>query len=245
MDTDGFLLNFEARFSKKQQITPSSRFCLFGPRRQFYDPCPDIAGMASPKKLLLLNLAATQLPENGHECYLEVGVYQGKSLIAALINNRNRIAVGCDNFSEFDDSSGSNLNALNSNLARHGMQHQVRFYNESFQSLFQRWEADGLPPIGAYFYDGAHDELSQYEALRQAEPLLSDNALVIVDDWRHAEDSGSFAETGSRRAITESQNEWVIRYVLPARRNGDVALWWNGVAVLTFHRRTSTQSHSV
>lgn len=67
---------------------------------------------------------------------MEVGVYQGKSLIAALTNNRNRIAVGCDNFSEFDDSAGSNQNALISNLARHGMQHQVRFYNESFQSLY-------------------------------------------------------------------------------------------------------------
>lgn len=32
------------------------------------DLCPDVAGMASLKKLKLLNLAAACLPENGKEC---------------------------------------------------------------------------------------------------------------------------------------------------------------------------------
>lgn len=193
--------------------------------------------MASPKKLQLLNLAVAQLPEDGRECYLEVGTYQGKSLIAALMNNRNRFAVACDDFSEFDD--GSTSTTLESNLRRYRMLNRVRFYNESFQSLFQRWNAEQLPPIGVYFYDGAHDELSQYEALRKAEPLFADSALVIVDDWRHASDSGSYAEIGTKRAISESPNDWSTRYVLPARRNGDLGLWWNGVAVLTFKRRIS------
>jgi hypothetical protein len=91
-------------------------------------------------------------------------------------------------------------------------------------------------PIGLYFYDGAHDEDSQYEGIRQAEPLLAGKALVIVDDWRFAEDSRSYAQRGTQRAIAESANEWQLLYELPARFNGDRALWWNGVAVLAFRR---------
>ena len=87
-----------------------------------------------------------------------------------------------------------------------------------------------------YFYDGAHDELSQYTAIKKIEPILSDEAIVIIDDWRHAQDSSSYAEAGTKRAIMESNFHWDIRWELPARHNGDVDMWWNGVAVLTFRR---------
>ncbi len=84
--------------------------------------------------------------------------------------------------------------------------------------------------------DGAHDEESQFLGVRMAEDLLADNAVVIVDDWRHAKDSESYAEAGTKRAISDSPNEWSIRHVLPARYNGDLELWWNGVGVLRFKR---------
>src|SRR5258708_6387068 len=48
------------------------------------DPCPDVVGMTSPRKSRLLNLAVGFLCGTP-ECYAEIGTYQGKSLIAALV----------------------------------------------------------------------------------------------------------------------------------------------------------------
>ena len=88
-----------------------------------------------------------------------------------------------------------------------------------------------LHPIGLYFYDGAHDFESQYQAIKLGEPLFSNEALVIVDDWRFAPDSQSYAKEGTLRAVAESNRAWTLLYELPARFNGDQAMWWNGVAV--------------
>jgi len=201
------------------------------------DPCPDVLGMASIKKLQLLNRAAGCLPCDGSECYLEVGTFQGKSLIAALVGNPSVSAVACDNFALFDDPRlPQNAAALQRNLTRYGLAGRVQFFECDFKDLLATWHLRQLPAAGVYFYDGAHDEESQYLGIRLAEEVLADNAVVIIDDWRYAEDSHSFAEAGTKKAIGKSINEWSIKHILPARYNGDREQWWNGVAVLSFRR---------
>lgn len=201
------------------------------------DPCPDVAGMASIKKLKLLNLAVSCLVKHGNECYLEVGSFQGKSLIGALLGNSHAHAVACDNFSLFDDpNSPKNLDILKQNLARYRLSERVQFFDCDFRELLAEWNVRQLPRVGVYFYDGAHDEESQFVGVRMVEDILADNAVVIVDDWRHAEDSQSYAEAGTKRAISASPNEWSITHVLPARYNGDLEQWWNGMGVLRFKR---------
>jgi predicted O-methyltransferase YrrM len=204
------------------------------------DPCPDVFGMASPKKLHLLHKAVELLPANGEECYLEIGTFQGKSLIGALQGNPGRRAVACDNFSLFDDPvAPRNQQLLKANLARHCLTEQVHLFDCDFRDLLGRWRQEGLPPIGVYFFDGPHDELSQYQGIRLAEDLLADEAIVVVDDWRLAADSESYAEAGTKRAIEESAHHWTIEHILPARYNGDKEQWWNGLAVLSFQAQRS------
>ena len=100
------------------------------------DPCPDVAGMASIKKLKLLNLAARCLPKNSRECYLEVGSFQGKSLVAALIGNSHVHAVACDNFTLFDDpNSPRNFDILKQNLARYQLSERVQFFDCDFREV--------------------------------------------------------------------------------------------------------------
>ena len=204
------------------------------------DPCRDIVGMASPKKLHLLRKAVSFLSLTPSECYLEVGTYQGKSLVAALVDNPDRYAIACDNFSLFDEAlAPKNKATLERNLQRYGLSSRVRFFDCDFRDLLPRWRTEGLPPVGVYFYDGAHDEVSQYLAIRLAEDVLADEAVVIIDDWRYAPDSQSFAEAGTRRALADSSHQWKVEHILPARYNGDLDQWWNGVAVLSFQRRTT------
>jgi hypothetical protein len=237
MNTSAFLQDVEPLTKRRARFLLLRKYLRRLRLLRDADPCPDVAGMTCERKLRLLNRAVSFLPEDRAECYLEVGSYQGKSLISALLRCPGRFAVACDNFSLFDDPvSPRNKAALLNNLSRYQLSDQVRFFDCDFRELLANWRREGLPSVGVYFYDGAHDEESQYLGIRLAEPLLADQALVIVDDWRYAEDSRSFAEKGTKRAIEESPNRWRIEHVLPARYNGDPDQWWNGLAVLTFQR---------
>lgn len=193
------------------------------------DSCPDVDGKLSLKKQQLLNLAFRFLDPG--EAYFEVGTYQGKSLISAMIDNPPRPVFACDNFSQFDDNS---FETLHNNLAKHGLSGNVTFFNCDFLEAYAPSKL--TLPIGLYFYDGAHDYQSQYDAIVRAEPFLANEALVLVDDWRYDFDSGSFAKEATLKAIDESRANWELLYELPARFNGDRAMWWNGVGVLSFRR---------
>ncbi|MBI2422028.1 MAG: class I SAM-dependent methyltransferase [Candidatus Hydrogenedentes bacterium] len=198
------------------------------------DLCPDMPGMLSIRKQRLLNLSFSLIPEG--QAYFEVGTYMGKSLISAMIHNPVRTVYAAGNFSEFDDNS---LETLQENLSRYGMLHRVQFLNADFQKSYT---PEFLrEPIGLYFYDGAHDLESQYLGIKRVEPYLADEALIFVDDWRHGPDSLSHAKSGTLQAMPESTHQWKLLYELPARYNGDLGMWWNGVGVLSFQREAPMQ----
>lgn len=221
-----FVYTFEHYFPKEQHGHVSA---LFEDKfiRGFYDPCFDVAGMTSVKKQFLLKMAFAAIDDG--ECYFEIGTYQGKSLISAVKDNPLRPTYACDNFSEFSETNS--FERLRANLQKYDLSEKIRVFDSDFRLIMTQ---NHIPyPIGCYFYDGAHDMESQYQAIRMAEPLLSDHALVIVDDWRFAPDSQSYAKEGTLQAISESKRIWNQLYELPARFNGDHAMWWNGVAVFT------------
>jgi hypothetical protein len=230
MDIRNFCLIFELYFPRNEvqniSIHLEDKFT-----RSFFDPCFFIDGMTSIKKQKLLNIAFSCLTDS--ECYLEIGTYQGKSLVSAMINNVERKVYACDNFSEFTATNSMQL--LNSNLEFYKLKNKVTFFNADFRNVLNKEKIE--LPVGLYFYDGAHDMDSQYIAIKTVESLLSDEALVIVDDWRFAPDSQSYAKLGTGKAISESSHTWKMLYELPARYNGDHAMWWNGVGVFSFNRQ--------
>lgn len=241
MNAQEFTKRFEAAFPPSYREKPTRRYEWHIPRPgflkkygvksfYFFDRPRGVNGLVSIKKGRLLNLAYSCLgPEEG---YFEAGAWEGKSLIFAMLNNPLRPTFACDDYSEKYTKIAGPLQRLQRNLKRYRLDQHVRFFNEPFQEVVKK-----IPgPIGLYFYDAAHDEQSQYLGIKLAEPLLGDQALVVVDDWRVASDSNSGAKAGTERAIEESTNKWVLLYDLPARFNTDRAMWWNGLAVYSFKR---------
>jgi predicted O-methyltransferase YrrM len=226
MHTEQFARDFNRYFPPKDLERVSTHFedaCT----RSFFDPCFDVEGMTSIKKQLLLKLAVSCL-EPG-ECYYEVGSYQGKSLVSALHAAPGVAAYACDNFAEFQDTNS--LERLETSLEKYGLRERVTIFNSDFRRVTDREHI--RHPVGVYFYDGAHDYQSQFDGIQLAEPLLAPRALVIVDDWRLAADSQSYARMGTHDAIRQSPRAWTQLYELPARYNGDQGMWWNGVGVFS------------
>lgn len=227
MNTGLFKSLFEYHFPPKErdQPTPVLEQAF---TRSFFDPCFLVRGMTAPKNQTMMRLAFSCLPES--ECYLEIGVFEGKMLISILLSGIRRKVYACDNFCEFTPDKTGSAQQLEHNLRGYGVADRVRFYNADFRDIMDR--AHVPEPVGLYYYDAMHTAEMQYEGIRLAEPLLADEALVVVDDYDWPE-----AQEGTRRAISESAHSWETLYELHSQGESNLAMWWNGIGVFRFERR--------
>ncbi len=142
--------------------------------RRFAPVANEVENLARENNLALLNLAASCL--DGDEAYVEIGVFHGASLVAAMLGNEEKRFVGIDSFA-FRDAS---LEKVEANLAHYGLARPELLVGDAFE-LLPAGALDGTQ-VGVWYYDAAHSYEAQLEGLRIAEPLLVPGALVIVDD---------------------------------------------------------------
>jgi hypothetical protein len=155
---------------------------------------------------------------DSEHAFVNVGVWHGFSLLAAMAGNDDKVCVGVDNFSELGGPRDEFLRRfLNRRSPRH------RFYNQDYEDFF----AAGLDrPVGAYFYDGAHAYEHQYRGLMAAEPLYVDDAVIVVDDinWQAPREATlQFAE--------DSRLDWTLVIDQTTASDSHPTLW-NGTMVL-------------
>lgn len=190
-----------------------------GPRgRRFAHVLGEVPGLARENNLALLNLAASLLSEG--ESYVEVGAYNGTSLIAAMLGNASDF-VAVDDFS-FRDASREQLLA---NLRRFGLDGVTILEGDAFALL--PGGALGARRVGVYYYDAAHSYEAQLEGLRIVEPFLAERALLIVDDtdWKQV--------AAAMRDYLAAQPQARLLFSIPGREKG-LPAWWEGVQVLAW-----------
>jgi predicted O-methyltransferase YrrM len=187
--------------------------------RRFQPVAEDVENLARENNLALLNLAAACLERD--EAYVEIGVFHGASLIAAMLGNEGKRFVGVDSFA-FRDAS---LEKVHANLARFGLTLPEIVVGDAFELV----PAGALRdvPIGIWYYDAAHSYEAHLHGLRIAEPLLVPGAFVIVDDtdWddvARAMDDYLAEQPRARRVLT-----------LDGKSRGSPQ-WWEGMQVLVW-----------
>jgi hypothetical protein len=191
----------------------------------------DVAGHSTPAELAVLNLAARLLPAG--EAYLEVGTLKGRSMAGTLVDAPDRTFLAVESFREFGMLASASRAELLSNLSRYGAGHRLLLREGDCFAVLAR--PDAVPePVGVYFYDGAHTGLAHYLALGVAEPLLADEALVLIDD-----SSYPMVEAATRRYLSRHPGWTVLRDI---RAEGDHdPRWANGLLVLAFHRSAASR----
>jgi predicted O-methyltransferase YrrM len=186
----------------------------------------EVAGMTTARQVAVLNLAARLLPPD--ECYLEVGTFKGRSICGATRGVEGGCFVAIENFVEFGMSGREARAELEANLSRHCAGKDVRVVEgDAFAVLRSGHAVDR--PVGVYFYDGEHTGLSHYLALGVVEPLLADEALVLVDDatW-------PLVQRAHARFLATHPG-WTVVRRWDARVNDDPE-WANGLHALRFSR---------
>lgn len=186
----------------------------------------EIAGYTGPNELAVLNVAAGELPAG--EAYLEVGTFKGRSLVAAVQGNETKRCYAIENFLEFGMTGQEARAELEDNLVRYAHDADVHLLEgDAFELLARPGTVDR--PVGVYFYDGEHTLLSHYLALAVVEPLLADEALVLVDDasWPVVQ--------RAHRIFLRRHRGWRIEATWDAR-HADDPRWSNGLHALVFRR---------
>jgi len=212
MNADRFLHELPALF----EDYPRSEHPL---DRRFAPIVEKVENLAAENVLALLNLAASCLGTD--EAYVEVGVFHGASLIAAMLGNEDKRFVGIDSFA-FRDAS---LEKVERNLEHFGLSRPELLVGDAFELV--PTGALGDTRIGLWYYDAAHDYESQLRGLRIAESLLTPGALVVVDDtdWEQvarAMDDYVAAQPRARRILT-----------IDGKERG-FPQWWEGMQVLVW-----------
>ena len=212
MDSDRFLAELPRLFDDY----PHSEH----PRdRRFAPIADDVENLARENNLALLNLAASCLGPG--EAYVEIGVFHGASLIAAMLGNAGKRFVGIDSFG-FRDAS---LEKVEANLAHYGLEVPEILVGDAFELIPAG--ALGDTAIGVWYYDAAHSYEAQLEGLRIAEPVLAAGALLIVDDtdWEdvdRAMEAYLAEQPRARRILT-----------IDGKTRG-APQWWEGMQVLVW-----------
>jgi predicted O-methyltransferase YrrM len=219
MDTERFLETLPTSFNGdiRHGVPADPRFTSL---------TESVAGFTTAAELAVLNAAARSLPEG--ESYLEVGTFKGRSLLAALLDAPDRQFIAIENFLEFGMVGQAARDELDANLAKEAPGHRVMLVDgDCFKVLH-----DGVVSprsVGVYFYDGAHTGVAHWLALAVVEPLLADEALVLVDDA-----SWPMVRAATHRYV-DNRDGWQVLLDLPAAQQDD-PVWANGLLMLQFRR---------
>ena len=150
----------------------------------------------------------------------------GPGAVQATFFNFSRLAV------EFGMAGELARRELMTNLETHAGEADVTLLEgDCFKLMVRPGALDR--PVGVYFYDGEHTLLSHYLALAAVEPLLADEALVLIDDasWPVVQKA--------HRLFLKQHPGWEIVEQWDAA-HADDPRWANGLHALTFRRRPGT-----
>jgi predicted O-methyltransferase YrrM len=185
----------------------------------FDDVLGAIHCMSRPRVYAVLNACVSAMDPG--ELYVEVGTYQGGSLISALRGNETH-AVGVDSFGEFQTTNS--LERTTKNFETFGVLDRVSLHNMGFQEYFAHCPAD--LHIQVYYYDGAHDYETQLAGMEAGWSHLRTGSIILVDDFLYPE-----VNRAINQFIANHVNEIKILVAIDSMNDVD-AVWWNGVIAL-------------
>jgi predicted O-methyltransferase YrrM len=177
-----------------------------------------------------------QLKVNADHVYLEVGVFQGLTLLStALALQEKGDAFGIDNFAFFDPE-GKNKTIVEDRRSQLQLSNAHLINSDYEDALHFLKEYVGDRKVGLYFVDGPHDYRSQLVCLLLARDHLAPGAVIVVDDSNYRfvrQANADFLRSHPEfkllfEAYTPAHPQHMNPEQLAAARSG----WWNGVNIL-------------
>lgn len=164
----------------------------------------------------MINEGVSQMINNS--CFVNVGVWNGFTFLAGMINNPQKKCIGVDNFSQAGDPRKQFYKRFNKYKSSNHY-----FYDMNYMDYFSTIHKE---QIGFYIYDGEHSYENQLKGLKVAEPFFSKNCITLVDDTNWDEPRQATLDF-----IAKSLNKYQILIDKKTFENSHPTLW-NGIMVL-------------
>lgn len=178
------------------------------------DALQNIVGMSTIANAKIINLICKSLAAN--ETYVNIGTFQGFSLVAGLINTVCNVE-GVDNFSQFAGPQDIFLKNYNQHRRDNS-----KFFNQDFVEYLNNRK----DPIQFYFYDGPHKYQDQYNAIKLANHLLAAGSIVMIDDT-----NVNGVKAGTLDALRDLNQKYDIWFDVTTAHNKHPT-FWNGLLIL-------------
>lgn len=193
------------------------------------------SGFSGRKILGLLQRLAVLPSLAPDSCYLEVGVFQGLTLLSVAKAAPERKVCGIDNFSQFDPD-GTNRTLVMERRRALGAENALLIDRDYEDALEQLPSHLGGQRVGVYFVDGPHDYRSQLMCLLLALPHLAKEAVVVIDDCNYLH----VRQANRDFLLTRPEFKLAFEAYTPGHPCNMTAEaeaqaragWWNGVNVL-------------
>ena len=182
-----------------------------------------VRGMSTENVRFMVNEIVKRCAAGG--VYLEVGMFQGCSLLSAAYGNLGTRCIGIDDFSQFNEGNKNEL-ILKENLAKFPDHKNIETYNQNYQKAIESifGKEPGLK-VDVYYYDGEHSYENQMRGLEIILPHLADKCVILVDDINWTE-----VQTANDHFIQNNPGfKSILRIKTKANQSAD---WWNGFEVI-------------
>jgi hypothetical protein len=195
-------------------------------------------GTTSVRIAKLLNFAVSQMEDT--ECYVEVGVFTGTTLCSAGHLN-NKPCIGIDSY---DPKNMREMSGLTAEAITERCQHNINCMSTGKTKLIKKdfrqvtkEEIGG--PIAVSFIDGKHDYTSVMEQFYWQEPMLADEAVIILDDVNYIEVAMAIERWMSLKGATYDLMAYIKPFYgqdLKGIASARDRFLNNGVCVLRYHK---------
>lgn len=180
--------------------------------------------------------------------YLEVGVWTGSTLCAAIGGIDNVRAVAVDNYSEsYPHYSTSPEADCRKNVDT--VKTETADLELLLSQAFETFDPKPYGPFNVYMYDGYHDEESQFQGIDKVAPCLEEISLIVVDDWNDNEyfpteykgvTYGSREKAGTYRAFDQANLELLYKIEVETGENPMFpSQWHNGYGIFLVRNKNA------
>lgn len=201
---------------------------------KYRDYLSQVKKMNGPGNIQLLSKVCSFLNED--EVYLEIGTHRGCTLLGASLGNEHRQFVGVDNFAGHNSTMEcypfqTIEEGLRDAIVRLAPSGNVSYIKEDYKKFLQSTRDVNGKKVGVYLYDGDHQLQNQYWGLRLCPKILSDNAIVFVDDSANNDREAVWGAIN--KVLQEDKRFSVIKEFIPApgEMHGD---FWCGFVAMKY-----------
>lgn len=194
-----------------------------------------LSGFSGNKLVGSLQRLAHLHSENSDACYLEVGVFQGLTLLSVAKSCPNIMCYGIDNFAYFDPD-GKNLSLVEERSEKLAISNKV-IINQDYEDALESLKSlIGEKKVGVYFIDGPHDYRSQLICLELILSNLHEEGIIVIDDcnYNHVRQANrDFLVTHPEfKLVFEAYTKCHPQNMTDSEKLDAKLGWWNGVNII-------------